>query len=120
MGKKKKFYTYFYVKYLPFPFLLFMNNHFLRARLRRMLWENFHLIKSVVLAKNLDVTKVTNNYRCTNRRAYERTDGRQTIFYTKAVTVLLLNLTCLIFFSNQSFKNVMIQHTLYTCLDEHS
>lgn len=67
MGKKKKFYTYFYVKYLPFPFLLFMNNHFLRARLRRMLWENFHLIKSVVLAKNLDVTKVTNNYRCTNR-----------------------------------------------------
>lgn len=51
MGKKKKFYTYFYVKYLPFPFLLFMNNHFLRARLRRMLWENFHLIKSVVLAK---------------------------------------------------------------------
>lgn len=118
MGKKKKFYTYFYVKYLPFPFLLFMNNHFLRARLRRMLWENFHLIKSVVLAKMSQ--KLQNNYRCTNRRAYERTDGRQTIFYTKAVTVLLLNFTCLIFFSNQSFKNVMIQHTLYTCLDEHS
>lgn len=28
-----------------------MYNYFLRARLRRMLWEKFHLIKSVVLAK---------------------------------------------------------------------
>lgn len=51
MGKKKKFYTYFYVKNLPFLFLLFLYDHFLRARLRRMLWVKFHLIKSVVLAK---------------------------------------------------------------------
>lgn len=47
MGKKKKFYTYLYVKNLPFPFLLFLYDHFIR----RMLWVKFHLIKSVVLAK---------------------------------------------------------------------
>lgn len=51
MGKKKKFYTYFYVKNLPFPFLLFLYDHILRARLRRMLWVIFNLIKSVDLAK---------------------------------------------------------------------
>lgn len=83
-----------------------------------MLWEKFHLIKSVVLAKMSQKLQIIIDVQ-TDERMKGPMDAKQ-FFYTKAVTVLLLNFTCLIFFSNQSFKNVMIQHTLYTCLDEHS
>lgn len=86
-----------YVKNLSFPCLLFLNYHFLRARLRRILWVKFHLIKSVVLAKMSQKLQIIIDV---------QTDvwtDRWTIFYTKAVTVLLLNFTCIIFLFKSKF-----------------